>query len=311
MHEAIIFSNDDQHLPQLRDALHKNPEHIDALDGAGNTPLHWAVERRDLGSARLLLDFGADVNCKGPRGNTPLYLAALCGQEALVQLFIEQGADVVNVGADSILASVMSEKTSATVTAMLLAHGVDPNTRSQLSGHGALHSMTGNFRNPLYQHESIQKLDRLLAAGANINQPTFAGQSPLVFAGWRDDAAYTRLLLQRGADVGLTDTDGRGLLHCMALRGTRESMETVRLHHSDSDDQEYPLDVGAKDNNGVTAVEYFKRRVEAMPQLPEKVGGSSLPKSSMKLVSREDIEEWVMLIEDLQSCRRHVHTKDQ
>jgi len=317
VHEALISSPDHQRLPRLREALLAHPQCINVLDGAGAAPIHWTVPLDNVSAARLLLEFGADVDCKDSQGNTALYRAAYKGKLDLVELLLENGADVASCcGELDIEASGMCGTASPQMVITLLAHGSDPNKKFGENGGRwmrALQYICGEFWDdvPGACLNSTRKLDLMLDAGADIDQLDYLGRSPLLYAGLFNDTTYIRLLLERGADPGLTDGEGRGLLHYVALYTTAKTMDVIRLHHSDSQDQEYPLDVGAKDNNGVTAVEYFKSRVEAMPQLPEPVGGLSSPKSSMKPVSREDIEEWVMLIEDLQSCSKHVHMKEQ
>jgi ankyrin repeat protein len=56
-------------------------------------PLGTAAFVRSVPLARLLLDAGADVNAQGDGGFTALHSAALNGDEELVRLLLERGAD--------------------------------------------------------------------------------------------------------------------------------------------------------------------------------------------------------------------------
>jgi len=44
----------------------------------GETPLHEAVQRGQRTTVEVLLSHGANVNCKDDKGNTPLHEAARC-----------------------------------------------------------------------------------------------------------------------------------------------------------------------------------------------------------------------------------------
>src|SRR6478735_4063182 len=48
---------------------------VNAPQGDGTTPLHWAVQQDDLQTASLLIGAGAHVNVVNDNGVTPLYLA--------------------------------------------------------------------------------------------------------------------------------------------------------------------------------------------------------------------------------------------
>jgi uncharacterized protein len=50
--------------------------------------------QRSVDTLRVLLDAGADVNSRGPRGLTPLHEAARWGWNAAVQFLVERGADI-------------------------------------------------------------------------------------------------------------------------------------------------------------------------------------------------------------------------
>ncbi|MGN1308892.1 MAG: ankyrin repeat domain-containing protein, partial [Akkermansia sp.] len=52
-----------------------------------------AVRNNRYRAARLLLQYGADVNRPTPDGQTPLMTAALAGDVTMVKLLLKNGAD--------------------------------------------------------------------------------------------------------------------------------------------------------------------------------------------------------------------------
>lgn len=60
----------------------------------GWTPLHYAASKGQMEMARLLLSKKAIVNAPAPGGETPLMMAALGGNKAMVDLLLKSGADV-------------------------------------------------------------------------------------------------------------------------------------------------------------------------------------------------------------------------
>ena len=63
---------------------------IDTVDKNGRTALHHAVARANMGTARDLIKFKADVNVQATDLQTPLALAAYKGCSELVQLLLER-----------------------------------------------------------------------------------------------------------------------------------------------------------------------------------------------------------------------------
>ena len=59
----------------------------------GMTALHWAAYHDDLETASCSLSAKADVNAANRYGVTPLSLACTNGNEAMVELLLDAGAD--------------------------------------------------------------------------------------------------------------------------------------------------------------------------------------------------------------------------
>ena len=93
MHAAAFSGN----FEVVRILIEYDPAAINARDGTGWTPLHWATEGHNFqdGSVlRLLLEHGADINAQSRNGHTPLHMASTNGVLEAVRLLLEHGADV-------------------------------------------------------------------------------------------------------------------------------------------------------------------------------------------------------------------------
>jgi ankyrin repeat protein len=66
---------------------------VNAPQVDGTTALHWAVRLDDLDTAELLIRAGANVSAANRAGATPMRLAALNGNAAMVEKIIKAGAD--------------------------------------------------------------------------------------------------------------------------------------------------------------------------------------------------------------------------
>lgn len=59
----------------------------------GFTLLHQACEKHDTELVELLVEHGADINCRDAEGFTPLHIAAIHGKMQVVKKLVELGAD--------------------------------------------------------------------------------------------------------------------------------------------------------------------------------------------------------------------------
>src|SRR5262249_22422286 len=87
---AAVFLADAARVSAL---LKKHPNLATTPDGRGDQPIHHAARNGDTEIVRRLIEHGADVNAKNPRGQTVLYCAGGHGHVDTLQLLLDAGAD--------------------------------------------------------------------------------------------------------------------------------------------------------------------------------------------------------------------------
>ena len=177
---------------------------------------------------------------------TPLYYAALCGFQDLVEHLIVDNPEHVNaIGGYFVAPLIAALKAGHSQTAKLLRDS------------GAHPNVTGyRRRTPLHTTASLGDLEMvqvLLEYKADINARNDIGETPLhlphhQYSGHPNVEPsmpkVARLLLEHGADVNALRNDHSTPLHVAAGYG-RADVVCVLLEHS--------ADVGAKNNGGRTA----------------------------------------------------------
>jgi ankyrin repeat protein len=66
---------------------------VECKSDNGRTPPCWAAWNGRGAVVKLLLEKGADVECKSDNGRTPLCWAKWNGHKAIVKLLLEKGAE--------------------------------------------------------------------------------------------------------------------------------------------------------------------------------------------------------------------------
>lgn len=224
----------------------------DALAAAhpdGMTALHWAVQRRDLPMADLLLDAGADPALANRTGAKPLYLAAQNGDAAIigrlleagedanailtaegetvlmltaytgnpaaVKLLLERGADANATQARGQTALMWAAAEGHTaVVELLLAHGADPALGSVASTRPERRP-PGGMTALLFaaRQGKIDTARALLDGGANIDQAGADNTSPLLISILNGHYELASMLIERGANPNIADANGRTPLY--------------------------------------------------------------------------------------------------
>ena len=245
---AIVDAAMNGDLKAVRSLLRETVD-VNATQPDGMTALHWAVHRNDLEMTNLLLGAGADFRITNRTGARPIYLAANNGNADLIATLLAAGEDpnaVLTTEGETVLMLTAYTGNPAAVT-VLLERGADVNAR-QFRGQSAVmwaaaegHSevvkllidrgadlsfssaaSTKPERRPAggmtallfaSRQGKVDAARALLDGGADVNQTGADNTSPLLIAIVNGHYDVASLLIERGANPSIADSNGRSPLY--------------------------------------------------------------------------------------------------
>ncbi|XP_002013059.2 uncharacterized protein LOC6587487 [Drosophila persimilis] len=200
------------------------PELLESADEDGFTPLHLAVIQGNLAMVNLLLANKADVNAVDNEGHSVVHWATVCGEVESLRAVLAAGANVaqpdVNGGTPLHYAAQMC--------------GASYDSKQQQSNSSKL---------------ALEILGILLAhPQSSVDVQDKDGRQPLLWAASAGSAKAMIALVKAGARVESADKDGLTALHCAGSRGHTECIDTlISLCGAPTD---------LIDSNGCTALHY-------------------------------------------------------
>ncbi|KAJ7373498.1 hypothetical protein OS493_011095 [Desmophyllum pertusum] len=247
-------------------------------------------------SFKLLLAFGADINNKNDRSETPLQIACSTNFDKVAELLLELGCAGTNVKNDNTYSPLhhAAEYNNGKLVEMLLQYGADAKVKSDVDELTPLHvAATSNSvhaaqvllehgaglevknaldRSPLAEaaaHGSSLMVKLLTKQGSNVHAKDKFGKTPLILAleglcydGDTEIQVITlvKTLLDHGSSVNGTDHYGRSPLHRVPPVATRELCDLFLQHGADvkleDENRETPLHFAASFDN-IACIEWL------------------------------------------------------
>lgn len=139
------------------------------------------------------------------------------------------------------------------------------------------HLDTALFREARNASGSVERVRKLIAAGADVNRRHKCGNSPLWEAAYHGRADLVSVLLAAGADPGVYADDGGGPLHWAASNGHVPVVEVLLAHGADPNalrNSDYSV-LAAAIYKGHAAV--VRRLVESGAAVDHRYSGRSMP----------------------------------
>eukprot|EP00752_Nemacystus_decipiens_P015669 g13983.t1 len=224
------------------------------------SPLHIAAKHGHSGASAVLINAGADVDCRDRNGWTPLHLASRFGRIEVVMGLLQEGADrdaedvngyrplhyatmwshtptilaLIKAGAALEAATrvdgnrpihIAARYASATTVGELLRHGAEKDSQN-LRGFTALHAAAASNK--------VGAISLLLKAGAKVNLPSgHLELTPLHLAARRGAVDACSALLQGGAAIGARTLDGSTPLHLACTLLKAQAARQLLRHGAD------------------------------------------------------------------------------
>jgi ankyrin repeat protein len=211
---------------------------VNASQGDGTTPLHWAVYKVDGDLVAELLERGAKADVTNKYGSSPLAEAVKLGNLELVRQLLDAGANVESPNGDGQTALMLAADIGALdIAKLLVERGADVNAKEAWRDQTALMwAVDGNYPE-LTQFLVDQGADVNARASANdwdsqiTSEPRaqyrpVGGLTVLVYATRSGCTRCVRSLLAAGADIDKPTPEGMTPL-MIAIDNT--SYDTARV----------------------------------------------------------------------------------
>ena len=211
---------------------------LKAIDYAGNTPLHWAVNAEKIDAALSLITLGADINGMNNFGRTPLHKAILKQDNNMIKLLFNHNVDTdTRDHAGNTAYHYIVYNNSTNLLELFKGKGMDLNA-ANIYGKTPLHEAVSR--------DAIEITRALLEQGADVHIRDNWGRTPLHDAAAYGNMKAVRALIKKNGSFSTRDNGGQTPLH-YAVENNKKAVSRYLLNIGS--------DIYAADKNGTTPID--------------------------------------------------------
>uniref|UniRef100_A0ABD2XU59 Uncharacterized protein n=1 Tax=Trichogramma kaykai TaxID=54128 RepID=A0ABD2XU59_9HYME len=228
-------------------------------------PIHLALDDRRIDLAKLLLSHGADPNSTNSTGLTPLlHVCAMdyadrSGSVDLAKMLLELSSDEyrpVQVDARDWMGNtplrLAFDYGDMRMAELLLRKGANPNSVYSSNGSTLLHVFCETYFDGGLLEQFFKLCDDLHKT-VPVDVFNNRGETPLNLVLLNRNEKKAELLLRRGANVNLVNSEGSTLLHVICNKDRDD--KSAKMLFKICDDIHQMVQVNAEDNDGNTPLQ--------------------------------------------------------
>ena len=225
--------------------LLENGAYPDITDKENDTPLMRAMYYNRPEIAKLLIEYGANVNTSY-NDDFVLTWATFNNYTDIVRLLIEKGANIECYNPVGCTPLIIASYGNYEICEFLIQNGADVNARrSKGSNKDWTSLMYASY------DSKLDIMNLLLENGALIDIRTPSLHSAYLIAAQYGTPDAVELLINNGAELNCTDSDGDSALICAAKN---EQTDNIKLLI------EYGVDINIRNKDGKRAIDYTKEK---------------------------------------------------
>ncbi|KAG4254421.1 hypothetical protein FPRO03_06761 [Fusarium proliferatum] len=225
---------------------------IDARDIWGGTALFCLPNPANLSVVRRLINRGASLTIRNNEKYTPLGRAVVNGDLPLVQTLSSQKVDLnAEAAEDGTALHVATEKCNVDIVKVLVKKGASPDVANSWMYGSPLQRLFEKYYTSAEKKDIIAR-HLINDAGADVNVHGGNMGSVLNAAILSGSLDMIKLILEKGADIGWPDLQGRRPIHYAALK----TVQHVHLLLEASGDDEERLGLTTKTKSGLTVLHF-------------------------------------------------------
>ena len=210
---------------------------LNCRDNYERTPLNYLTLMTDnIEAARLLIQNGADVNAKDVSGMMPLNHAVHGNSHGLIDLLLDNGADINTILAGGPITWVRMAASIGSVRMfnVLVEKAGEDLFKKESDSESIMRSAISGG--------SFEIVKILLAKNIPIDmEANIYGWTPLHYAANKGELALIKLLVEKGVDIDKRTNNGKSAYNIAEEEGYKEALSLIAKLGGSTEPQKFPI----------------------------------------------------------------------